>query len=206
MIRSRASRSAWRSLDGRRTLTVTRASELAETNDSNVLTSAPYDVGDDVGEALRELGGEAVAREVHEHGRPQTGRFRDLEHADDAPFLQPDDLPDEVGDLGRREFEHDVAWKVLEHRSRRPAGVAVHGLADEAELDGDLVAEAGDVEHARPLRSCREQADEAMLQRRLLGVADDQDAEALRRGTPSTRCRPEPSPLGVARVRSTSRT
>ena len=41
MVRSRASRSAKLSLDGRRTLTVTRASELADTNDSNVRTLAP---------------------------------------------------------------------------------------------------------------------------------------------------------------------
>ena len=149
--------------DGRRTLTVTRASELAETNDSNVRWSAAVGVGDDVGEPLGELGGEAAAREVHEHRRPQAGRLGHLEHADDPALLQPDDLADELGDLGRRQLEHDVAGKALEHRAGRPARVAVHRLADEAELGGDLVAEAGDVEHAGPLRRRREQTDEAML-------------------------------------------
>ena len=118
--------------DGRRTLTVTRASELADTNDSNVADVGAVGGGDDVGEALGKLGGEPAAREVHEHGRPQPGRLGHLEHPHHAAFLQPDDLADEVGDLGRRQFEDDVAREVLEDGSGGPARVAVHGLADQA--------------------------------------------------------------------------
>ena len=54
-------------------------------------------------------------------------------------------------------------------------------FADQPEFDGDLVAEAGDVEHARPLGPGREQTDEPMLQAPdVARVADDEHAETLR--------------------------
>ena len=77
----------------------------------------------------------------------------------------------------------------------------MHGLADEAELGGDLVAEPGNVEHARPLRRCREQTDEAVLQARSPGSRSSGSLtmSTLSRcgGRPSTPRRPASSRPGV---------
>ena len=81
--------------------------------------------GDGVGDALGQLGGEAVAREVDEHGDPRSDRLGHLEDADELALLEPDDRRHEPGQGGRFELEDEIARQVLEHRARRPPGVRV---------------------------------------------------------------------------------
>ena len=59
-------------------------------------------LGDDVGDALGQLGREAAARQVDEHRDPRPDRLGHLEHADQLALLQADDVVDELGQRRRR--------------------------------------------------------------------------------------------------------
>ena len=60
-------------------------------------------LGDERGDRLGERGREPGARHVDENGRPRTDGLGDVEGADDAPLLQPDDVDDQLGeDVGIR--------------------------------------------------------------------------------------------------------
>ena len=151
---------------------------------------AAVTVGDDIGKPLRKLGREPTARKVDEHRHPLAGWLGNLEHADHPPLLKPDDLAHELGNLRRRQLEDEVPGKVFEHRPSRPSRVAVHRLSDKAQLAGDLVAETGNVEHARPLRCRRQEADESVLAASDVRVDDDEDTESLGTEHPRHRVRP----------------
>ena len=120
-------------------------------------------MGDGVGDAVRQLGGEPVAGQVHQHRDPPPDGLGDLERADELALLQSDDRGDESRQRRRLELEDEVARQVLEHVARRPPRVRVHARRAQVEGVGDLCADTGDVEDADPVRVRRQQTDEPGL-------------------------------------------
>ena len=100
-----------------------RASELAPTYGLERAALGAVGVGDGVGDALGQLGGEPVARQVDQHGDPRTQRLGHLEHPHQLALLQPDDGRDELGERCRLQLEHELARQVLEHRCASPVPV-----------------------------------------------------------------------------------
>ncbi len=113
-------------------------------------------VRDEARHTIRQQRVEPRRRDVHQHGRQRAHRFGDVEDPHDAPFLEPDDVDDELGESVGVELEDQVSWQRLHDVADGPAGVAHDVEPRQAEHFGRPLAQHRNGEHALPVGRARQ--------------------------------------------------
>ena len=137
---------------------------------------------DERSHSLLQPGFEASLWQVHEHGREIADRFSDIEDANDATFLQADDVDHQLGQHVPVEFEEQISGQRLDNVLDGPSCVADRRCARQIQYSGRTVAQHGDCEHALSVRAAPEKSDEPMLNHRPVSTGCNTNGD---RGHPS---------------------